>query len=60
MKLSRIIIAVVASVLAVSSVSAYCMYRMFRDYEEARAREELKPLLGVTYGNPQTSSRVIR
>lgn len=60
MKPLRIIIAVVTSVLAVSSVSAYCMYRMFRDYEETRSREELKPLLGVTYGNPQTSPRVIR
>jgi hypothetical protein len=60
MKLSRITLAVVASVLAVSSVSAYCMYRMFKDYDEARAREELKPLLGVAYGNQQTSPRVIR
>ena len=60
MKPLRIIIAVAASALAVSSVSAYCMYRMFKDYEEARAREELKPLLGVTYGNQQTSPRVIR
>lgn len=60
MKLSRIIIAVVTSVLAVSSVSAYCMYRMFKDYEESRARAELKPLLGVTYGNPQTFPRVVR
>jgi hypothetical protein len=60
MKLLRISLAVVASALTVSGISAYCMYRMFKDYEEARAREELKPLLGVTYGNPQTFPRVIR
>ena len=60
MKPVRIIVAVVASALAMSAVSTYCMYRMFKDYDEARAREELKPLLGVTYGNQQTSPRVIR
>jgi hypothetical protein len=60
MKLLRISLAVIASALTISGISAYCMYRMFKDYEEARAREELKPLLGVTYGNQQTSPRVIR
>jgi hypothetical protein len=60
MKLLRVTLTVVVSALTVSAVSAYYMYRMFKDYEEARAREELKPLLGVTYGNQQTSPRVIR
>lgn len=60
MKMSRIISAAVIAALTVSAISAYCMYRMLKDYDEARAREELKPLLGATYGNQQTFPRVVR
>lgn len=55
MKPCRIIFAVLASMIAASYA-----YLMYVNYEESQAREELKPLLGVTYGGQPTSPRVVR